>query len=243
MRKNLLALVAIVTRKKDWLILAKENWYRIPVKNAPAILDKAKYIGFYQTKAFGAEQYSVNYYAKILHIQTVTRNELLPDEPSHPHANDDYYKITVSNLLKLPRPIPSLRWRRVTFIPTTLQRLLNAVEINDLWCTSFIEDKLYRALKKEKIPAERQYFIYDTNRTYCLDMAIFCKDRNINIECDGAKYHSDPKTIDQDRQRNNNLTTIGWSILRYSGKDINQNTSNCVKQVKQAVKRLHGISK
>lgn len=243
MRMNIPTLVAVVSRKKDWNILLSEHWYRIPIKTAPPILNKAKYIAFYQTKTFEQEKYSVNYYAKIIDIQIKKRYQLLPDEPDHIRANHNYYQISIGELKQLRRPIPSLRWRRITFIPTTLSRLFSATEINDLWCTSFIEDKLYKALKKQDIPAERQYFVYDTDTPYCLDMAIFCKDGNLNIECDGERYHSDLSTIGKDRQRNNDLTTAGWSILRFSGKQINQDTQNCVKQIKQNIKRLKGISK
>jgi hypothetical protein len=35
-------------------------------------------------------------------------------------------------LQRLPRPIPSLRWRRITFILTTGERLVNAFEIGEL---------------------------------------------------------------------------------------------------------------
>ncbi|MBS4016155.1 MAG: DUF559 domain-containing protein [Candidatus Latescibacteria bacterium] len=243
MRKNIPALVAIVNRKKDWHIICNQHWYRIPVKSAPDILNNAKYIAFYQTKLFKQEQYSVNYYAKIMNIEICKRCQLLPDEPEHKRANQDYYKILIDDVINLPKPIPSLRWRRITFIPTTLSRLLKAEEINDLWCTSFIEDKLYNALKKEDLAAERQFFVYDADTPYCLDMAIFCKDGNLNVECDGEKYHSDIKTIRKDRQRNNDLTTAGWSILRFSGKEINQDTQKCVKQIKQTVKRLKGINR
>lgn len=233
------ALVAIIPKKKDWDILNKAHWYRIPVKTAPKFLNKVKFIAFYQTKGFGAEKYAVNYYAQILKIEIAKRIELLPDEPEHIRANDDYYKIIIDNLIKLPKPIPSLRWRRITFIPTTLGRLLNATEINDLWCTSIIEEKMYQYLKKENINVERQFFVYDTDEPYCLDFAIFCKDGKINVECDGEKYHFSKQMIIRDRKRNNDLTSKGWLIFRYSGKEINDNIKLCIKQIKQAVRKLN----
>jgi len=71
----------------------------------------------------------------------IERVELLPDEPNHTRANEDYYKFTIDELKKLPRPIPSKRWRRIIFIPTTLNKLMEAKEINDLYHTSPIEEK------------------------------------------------------------------------------------------------------
>lgn len=241
-KNDIPALVAIIPRKKDWEILIKEHWYRIPLKSAPQILPKARYIAFYQTKTFGEQKYAVNYFALIKKLEVVRRIDLLPDEINHERAYNKYYKITIDEIQELPKPIPSLRWRRLTFIPTTLLRLMTASEINDLWCTSYIEDKLYLALKKDNIPTERQYYVYDTDQPYCLDLAIFCKDGKLDIECDGTKYHSDPKTISKDRQRNNDLTAEGWSILRFSGKEINQNLKSCLKQIKKTIKRLNGLN-
>jgi very-short-patch-repair endonuclease len=239
--QNIPALVAVITRKKDWQILLRERWYRIPVKSAPKNINKIKFLAFYQTRIFGDEKYSVNYYAEIKDIETAKRIELLPDEPKHIRANNDYYKLSISNLIKLPRPIPSLRWRRITFIPTTLNKLFNAQEINDLWCTSFIEDKIHKSLKQENINSERQYFVYDTEEPYCLDFAVFCKDGKINVECDGEKYHSSKQEIAKDRTRNNDLTSSGWSILRFSGKEINSDTKSCIRQIKQTIRLLKGI--
>lgn len=234
-------LVAIVPRKKDWEILKREHWYRIPVKSAPKNINEVKILAFYQPKIFGCERYSVNYYAQVKNLGIVKRIQLLPDEPNHIRANNDYYKITIGDLTKLLNPIPSQRWRRITFIPSTLERLLKATEINDLWDTSKIEEKLYKALKDEKVSSERQYFVYETEKPYCLDFAIFCKDGKLNIECDGEKYHSPQQIITRDRNRNNDLTSLGWSILRFSGKEINRDLPYCVRKIKRTIKTLNGI--
>ena len=70
-------------------------------------------------------------------------------------------------------------------------------------------------MKQEKILAERQFFIYDTQKPCCLDFAIFCKDGNLNVECDGEEFHSSKEAQIKDRKRDNDLTSIGWSILRF----------------------------
>jgi hypothetical protein len=56
----------------------------------------------------------------------------LRSQPDHPHANEQYYKIQIGPLERLPRPIPSRKWRRITFLYTTSERLMAAEEINDL---------------------------------------------------------------------------------------------------------------
>ena len=240
-KTNKNVLVAIVPRKKDWEIIKTQHWYRIPVKSAPAIINQVKFLAFYQPKVFAKDKWSVNYYAEVKNFEIVKRIELLPDEPKHVRSENEYYKITISELKKLPRPIPSRRWRRITFIPTTYNRLFEAKEINDLYCTTPIEEKMYRSLQKEKIPAERQLFVYDTKNPCCLDFAIFCKDGKLNVECDGEPYHSSKEAQIKDRKRDNDLTSIGWSILRFSGKEINQKPIDGIRQIRKTIKSLKGI--
>jgi very-short-patch-repair endonuclease len=235
-------LVGIVTRKKDWEFVRSEHWYRIPVRNAPEGFDSIQYLAFYQTKLFGDEKWAVSWYARVRGISKVTRRELLPDEPKHPRAGAEYYKIVLGELTRLPHPIPSRRWRRIVFIPTSLERLLHAEEINDLFKVSPIEDKLYFTLKDSGLPAERQYFVREESSGYVLDMAVFCRDSNLDIECDGEAFHAGRDKAEQDRERDNTLTTAGWHILRFSGRRILRDPDRCVETVKRTVGRLGGVS-
>lgn len=45
-----------------------------------------------------------------------------------------------------------------------------------------------------------------------------------------------------DRERNNELTSSGWSVLRFTTNQINQDMSKCVKQIKKTIKSLKGVS-
>ena len=182
-------LVGIVNRVKDWNLVKTEHWYRIPVKSAPAQLHAMEYPAFYLTKSLQDEKWAVTYYARITGMVTVPRRELLPDEPDHKRAGEPYYRIDIGELQRLPQPIPSRRWRRIIFIPTTLEKLLNAEEINDLFHTSPIEDRLHGVLKRADVPAERQYLVREPEAGYMLDFALFCRDGNLDVECDGDWYH------------------------------------------------------
>lgn len=234
------ALVAVINRKKDFQILKEQRWYRIPVSHAPDGLERVKFIAFYQTKAFGDEGWAVNYYAAVERIRRARRIELLPDEPGHPRAGEFYYRVAIGELARLPRPIPSQRWRRIVFIPTTLERLFHAREINDLYWTSPLEEKLYRALRRAGLTPERQFYVGSGAGGYFLDLAIFCREGVVDVECDGASYHTGLKKAEQDRQRDNCLTLRGWRILRFSGREIRQNLRGCVEMVKRMVKNLGG---
>jgi hypothetical protein len=89
--------------------------------------------------------------------ELATRAELFRDQPDHPWANEPYYKIQLGPLERLPRPIPSRRWRRITFLYTTGECLLVADEINDLVIQSEERELLWKALRERGLHAERHY--------------------------------------------------------------------------------------
>jgi very-short-patch-repair endonuclease len=236
-----LMLIAIMNNGRDLHIARIQHWYRIPVKSAPKRLREMNYIAFYQTKAFGDQKWSISYWAEIREIRTVKRLELLPLEDDHPKANERYYKVDIGDLKQLADPIASKRGRRIVFIPTTVEKFRAAKEVNDLFHESPLEDKLWYEFKKSGIDAERQYYISEERGRYCLDFAIFCEKGKIDVECNGDTWHSQPETIVRDNARNNFLTSRGWSVLRFSSKDISGNISECLDKVKYTANNLGGI--
>lgn len=151
-------LVAIVNNTRDWAIVRDQHWYRLPVKHIPRRGINAPILAFYQTKEFGDEKWSINYYADALSWQTVRRSQLLPDEPNHPRANELYYKVQLGILRPLPHPIVSRKWRRLTFIVTHWGRLQEAQEVNELLHGTIWEERLWRALRKLGRLAEEDHF-------------------------------------------------------------------------------------
>jgi hypothetical protein len=126
-------LVAVMNNERDFSIARDQGWYRIPLARAPKQIG-ADYLAFYFTGAFPEERrHRVVYYAPIQTYRLATRLELLPQEADHPRAQDRYFRIEIGPLQQLDPPIASLKLRRVTFISTSLEKLLNAHEINDLW--------------------------------------------------------------------------------------------------------------
>jgi hypothetical protein len=139
-------LVAVMNNPRDLDIARTEHWYRIPIRRAPRRVG-ADYLAFYCTGAFPPDRrHEVRFYAPIRAYRLARRIDLLPGESDHPRAEDRYFKVEIGPLQELSRPIPSHRLRRVTFIPTTLQRLLNAAEINDLWDEPRDDKALWAAL-------------------------------------------------------------------------------------------------
>jgi very-short-patch-repair endonuclease len=239
-------LVAIMNNLLDFAIACDQHWYRIPVRSVERWLKERwppKWLAFYQTKVFGDEAYAVNYYARVLDIRQVFRWQLFPNEPHDEKGKRRYYQLLLSPLQRLPKPIVSRRWRRIVFIPTTWHKFVNAVEINDLYDESPLEDQLWAELKRLQINAERQYFIEAKNQRYALDFAVFCEQGKMDVETDGDTWHADPARIPLDNQRDNDLTSLGWSILRFNGSQIRETTAEyCVPTILESINRLGGLT-
>jgi hypothetical protein len=177
-----LVLVAILNNRRDFAIAKTLGWYRIPLKHAPRTI-QVDYLAFYQTAAFGDEKWAIHYYAQVRGHELVTRRDLFRDQPDHPRAGEWYYKLQLGPLERLPRPIPSRTWRRITFLLTTGERLMQAEEINDLVLGSPEQERLWRALKEAGIAAERGYILRERRASYTADFAIFCREGILAISC------------------------------------------------------------
>ena len=124
-------LVCLINKRRDLEIARWEHWYRIPVKHAPPDF-LADILAFYLTAAFDDEKWAIHEYAHVRGHELVRRVDLFPDDQDHPRANELYYKMQLGPLQRLTRPIPSLKWHRVTFIQTTGDRFINALELSEL---------------------------------------------------------------------------------------------------------------
>ncbi len=233
------ALVGIVPRKNLWDIIQKEKWYHIPVESAPKNAIFAEYLGFYFPAVFGEKmRYKVSFYAEIKRVEIVKRIKLFPEEKENKKANKEYFQFHLKEIKELPKFIPSQRWRRIVHIPTSCEKLFNAKEINDLYDTSPLEDKMYVEMKRRQISAERQFYIKVGGKFYCLDFGLFCRKGNMDVECDGERYHILPEALARDRERNNGLTSFGWHVLRFSGKEINQSLKDCFSVIERTINNL-----
>lgn len=150
-----LILVAVMNNQRDLEIARVLGWYRIPVHSAPKVV-AVDYLAFYQTGAFENEKWRIQYLAPVRGHELLTRAELLRDEPNHPHASLEYFKIEIGPLIQLPKPILATRWRRITFFYTTGEYLLRAKTVNDLIVQSDERQILWQSLR-ERASSEQVY--------------------------------------------------------------------------------------
>ena len=145
------------------------------------------------------------------------RAELLPGEADHPRAQERYFQIQIGALQQLPQAIPSRKLRRVTFISTTLERLLEAKEINDLWDKGRHQDELWEALKAAEIEAERQVELRESGSRTLADFVITCGTRRVVVVCNGVPQAG------------------GVNILHFTADQLLEKTADCVQQIREAM--------
>lgn len=99
-----------------------------------------------------------------------------------------------------------------------------------------LEKYFRRLLNRAEIEAESQYCIrYGEDilgrpRCYFIDFAI--PDYRIAIECDGSQWHRD-KVREKIRQKR--IEELGWTVVRFSGEEINNSPNSCISKIKELV--------
>ena len=148
-----LILVAYLPAPRDMEIARLLGWYRIPLRTAPKVI-QVDYLAFYQAGPFGEEhRWRIETFAALRGAELTTRAELLRDEPDHPRAREEYYKMQLGPLERLPQPILARRWRRITFLYTTGDLLLRARTVNDLVVRSEEREVLWKTLRERALHA------------------------------------------------------------------------------------------
>lgn len=142
-----LVLVCLLPTPRDLEIARLLGWYRIPLRTAPKVV-AVDYLAFYQPASFGERSGQVEFIAEVKGHELTTRAELLKDELHHPRANEEYYKIQIGALEKLKEPVKTDKWRRLTFLYSTGECLLNAKTLNDLVVEGEERSLLWKSLRE-----------------------------------------------------------------------------------------------
>jgi hypothetical protein len=114
------------------------------------------HLAFYQPASFGERGGRIEFTSPVRGHELATRAELLRDEADHPRAREEYYKIQLGGLEKLPQPILADKWRRITFLYTTGEYFLRAKSVNDLVVEGDERQLLWHSLR-ERAENEQLY--------------------------------------------------------------------------------------
>ncbi|HIE25136.1 MAG TPA: hypothetical protein EYP74_03960 [Anaerolineales bacterium] len=142
-----LILVCLIPSLRDMEIARLLGWYRIPLRTAPKVIS-VDYLAFYQPSSFGKSGGRIEFIAPVRGHELVSRAELLRDESDHPRAHEEYYKIQLGALEKLPNPILAAKWKRLTFLYTTGEYLLQAETLNNLAVKNDERKLLWKSLRE-----------------------------------------------------------------------------------------------
>ena len=218
-------LVAVVNNQADLRRAASEGWYRIPQRRAPRRIG-ADYLAFYQTGAFKGESEAraISYYAAIRRYQLLSRTDLLPDEPDHARAEEYYYRIEIGPLLRLAKPVPATTFRRLTFIHTTLERLLNAQDVTDLKLSEEPFQTLWNALRANRLRPLPNRLAGD----WPMDITLRVRSGYLGIRLEEASDVREATAPDR------------WTVLRILDSHIVSDLPDCLRTIGRALVDLGG---
>jgi very-short-patch-repair endonuclease len=86
---------------------------------------------------------------------------------------------------------------------------------------STAERLLHQVLDRAGLTGWRpQYAIAVPSGRVIVDVAF--PDRRVAVEVDGWAWHTDPERFQRDRNRQNELVTAGWTVLRFTWLDLTE---------------------
>ncbi|HEX3053847.1 MAG TPA: hypothetical protein VHP83_24530 [Aggregatilineaceae bacterium] len=165
-------LVGVINRKRDFEKVQAEGWYRIPQGRFPKGI-QTEYVAFFFSQAFKELNGGIHFYAPFQGVELVYRRDLLPEEASHPRANELYYKVQLGELRRRETAILNPTRRSVAFIYTTWDRFEQAATLADLYSEAdqFV-DRVFHALDRSHIQVER---VWEAERDGGAGLRIECK--------------------------------------------------------------------
>ena len=73
-------------------------------------------------------------------------------------------------------------------------------------------------------------------RTFRPDLVF--DDVKLIVEIDGFAYHGDRDAFERDRQRQNALTAAGWTVLRFTWRQVHENPIAVIAQIERTRRAL-----
>jgi hypothetical protein len=211
-------LVGVINRPRDLEKAQSEHWYRVPQGRALKGIH-AEYVAFFLSGAFGEKNGGIHYYARRTGIELARRRDLLPDEAQHPRADDLYYKLQLGELRPKIPPVLNQPPRRLAFIYTTGDRFEAAHVIADLYSDAdYFVDRVFHALERERIPAERVWEASRTSDDGGAQLRILCEEGTVIASTSSRREHVIPLAVGKSRKAvQQSVDDIQDAIQRYGG--------------------------
>lgn len=208
-------LVGVVNRKRDFVHLREDGWYRIPQARMKRGV-YAEYLAFFLSgRVFKEQSGTIPYYAARTGLELAYRRDLLPKEADHKHANDVYYKVQIAGLKEKAPPIGNPTRRPISFIYTTWDRFIHAQQVSDLYSDAdYYVDRVYYALRQTGLRPERYWEAEKRETGFGAQLRILCERGTViasNERGEGGIY------LDNLHEKDRILAEIYAEIARQGG--------------------------
>lgn len=98
---------------------------------------------------------------------------------------------------------------------------------------SYIECNLYMNFIQET----SKYVLQPQEKIAGYRVDFLVKDTNIVVECDGYEHHKTKEQLTNDCKRQRELTKLGYTIVRFSGTEINSDCKMCVRELIEIIEK------
>lgn len=101
---------------------------------------------------------------------------------------------------------------------------------------SYIEKQFSAELGDLADLIESEHWFGDAEKHGRYRVDFILKDARLIIELDGHAYHSTKEQLERDAIRQRYLTRAGYSVIRFTGREINRDPAACVREVRETYK-------
>jgi very-short-patch-repair endonuclease len=107
---------------------------------------------------------------------------------------------------------------------------------------SHIEKEFNKALGDLADAIENEHWFGDPQKHSRYRVDFLFKDARLIVELDGHAYHSTKEQLENDAIRQRYLSRAGYTVIRFTGREINRNPTACVTEVRQIYKERIQLS-
>jgi very-short-patch-repair endonuclease len=118
-----------------------------------------------------------------------------------------------------------------------LRQLIDERALGAKPADGLLEPRMARLLRRYELPsAAYQYEVELEGSTYFIDFAY--PRVKLAIEVDGYEQHSSPRAMQRDLERQNNLVAAGWTVLRFTWRDVVRRPADVARRIRQQLAAL-----
>ncbi len=97
---------------------------------------------------------------------------------------------------------------------------------------SYIEKEFSKELGDLANAIECEHWFGDSKKHSRYRVDFIFKDARLIVELDGHDYHSTKEQLENDAMRQRYLSRAGYTVIRFTGREINRNPAECVLEVR-----------